>query len=111
MSASASNARRVSLMLVGSVSPPLIVVNVDVRGLVRDPYGMPDRRARLLAALGFLELQWRGLKPDAAGALERWLHSWRGFGDVITGMSAQGFDVELRQHGVNRPGFPGGSIA
>lgn len=55
------------------------------------------RRARLLAALGFLEIRWRGLKPDAAAALERWLHSWPGFGAVITGMHAQGFDVELRQ--------------
>lgn len=40
------------------------------------------------------------MKPDAAGALERWLHRWTGLGDVIVGMSAQGFDVELKQ-------FPG----
>jgi hypothetical protein len=57
------------------------------------------RRARLLAALGFLEIRWRGYKPEAAAALERWLHSWPGFGDVIVGMHAQGFDVELRQRG------------
>ena len=56
------------------------------------------RRARLLAALGFLEIRWRGLKPDAAGALERWLYSWTGIGDVITGMTAQGFDLELKQY-------------
>ncbi|MBI1734984.1 MAG: hypothetical protein HYR51_07400 [Candidatus Rokubacteria bacterium] len=49
------------------------------------------RRARLLAALGFLEIRWRGYTPDAAAALERWLHSWPGFGAVITGMQAQGF--------------------
>ncbi len=53
------------------------------------------RRALLVAALGFLALQWR-YKPAAVGPLERWLHSWRGAGDVINGMHAQGFDVELR---------------
>ncbi len=53
------------------------------------------RRAALLAALGFLELSWR-YKPAAVGPLERWLHSWRGVGDVINGMHRQGFDVELR---------------
>ena len=63
---------------------------------------MPDhlaaRSARLLAALGFMEIASRGLKPDAAGALERWLHSWAGLGAVLDGMRAQGFDVELKQY-------------
>ena len=57
------------------------------------------RRARLLAALGFLEIAWRGFTP-AVGALHQWMHSWQGLGAVVMGMSAQGFDVELRQ-------FPG----
>ena len=52
------------------------------------------RRARLLAALGFLEIRWRGYTPDAAGALARWMHSWPGIGAVVVGMQAQGFDVE-----------------
>lgn len=54
-----------------------------------------SRRALLLAALGFVELRWRH-KPPPVGTLERWLHSWRGVGDVINGMHAQGFDLELR---------------
>lgn len=56
---------------------------------------LPARRALLVAALGFLEVRWHH-KPAAIGALEKWLHAWRGVGDVIVGMSAQGFDVELR---------------
>jgi hypothetical protein len=50
----------------------------------------------LVAALGFVDLQWR-YKPAAVGALERWLHSWRGVGDILAGMTAQGFNVELRE--------------
>ena len=56
------------------------------------------RRALLLAALGFRAINWR-YRPDPAGALEKYLDSWRGLGDVIVGMHAQGFDVELRQLG------------
>ena len=55
------------------------------------------RRARLVAALGFLEIAWRGFTPDAAGALQRWMHSWNGLGAVVDGMQAQGYDVELKQ--------------
>lgn len=56
------------------------------------------RRALLAAALGFMEIAWRGDAPPAAVALSRWMGSWRGLGAVLTGMSAQGFDVELRQY-------------
>lgn len=56
------------------------------------------RRARLLAALGFLEIAWRGFTPDPAGALREWLYSWPGLGAVVDGMQAQGFNVELKQY-------------
>ena len=60
---------------------------------------MLDRRRALLgAALGFLEIDWIGLAPAAAVALERWLGSWRGIGLIAAGMHAQGFDLELRQY-------------
>jgi len=59
----------------------------------------PQRRALLRAALTFAEVRWRGYRPDAAGALDKYLHSWTGMGDVITGMHAQGFDVEIKQRG------------
>ena len=56
----------------------------------------PQRRALLTAALGFPAIEWR-YRPDPAGALEKYLDSWRGLGDVVVGMHAQGFDVELCQ--------------
>jgi hypothetical protein len=30
--------------------------------------------------------------------LHRWLDSWRGIGDVVTGMNRQGYDLELIQY-------------
>ena len=57
-----------------------------------------QRRALLTAALGFRAIEWR-YRPNPAGALAKYLDSWRGLGDVIVGMHAQGFDVELRQLG------------
>ena len=62
------------------------------------PTTTASRRALLTAALGFRAIEWR-YRPDPAGALEKYLDSWRGLGDVIVGMRAQGFDVELRQLG------------
>ena len=56
------------------------------------------RRALLGAALGFMEIRWRGTPPPAALSLARWMSSWHGVGAVVTGMTAQGFDVELRQY-------------
>lgn len=41
-----------------------------------------QRLAQLLAALGVLEIAWRGFTPDPAGALQWWLHSPTGIGDV-----------------------------
>jgi hypothetical protein len=52
------------------------------------------RRALLSAALGFLQLHEQ---PAEVAALRRWLDTWAGMGDVITGLTRQGWDVELRQ--------------
>ena len=57
-----------------------------------------SRRALLLAALGFAEIRWR-YRPDAAGALDKYLRTWRGMGAVIAGMHPQGFDVEVKRLG------------
>ena len=62
------------------------------------PNTTATRRALLTAALGFRAIE-RRYRPDPAGALEKYLDSWRGLGDVVVGMHAQGFDVELRQLG------------
>lgn len=58
---------------------------------------LAQRRALLGAALGFAALEWRDPAPPAAGVLSRWLDSWRGVGAVLVGMTAQGFNVELKQ--------------
>src|SRR5262245_19285221 len=55
---------------------------------------MSDRRALLAAALGFLQLRQ---DPPEVAAFRRWLDSWRGLGDVVRGLNAQGLDLELRQ--------------
>lgn len=71
---------------------------------IRYAFGVPPslarRRALMVAALGFAMLDWRRGVPPAAVTLSRWLKSWRGVGDILAGMTAQGFNVELR-------GFPG----
>ena len=69
---------------------------MPVRHINRTPTTSLRRRALLTAALGFRAIEWR-YRPDPARALEKYLDSWRGLGDVIVGMHAQGFDVELRQ--------------
>jgi hypothetical protein len=53
-----------------------------------------QRRALLVAALGFLQLRQ---DPPEVAPLRRWLDSWRGAGDVIVGLNAQALDVEMRQ--------------
>jgi hypothetical protein len=53
-----------------------------------------QRRALLTAALGFLQLRDQ---PPEVTLQRRWLDSWAGLGDVITGLTRQGLDVELRQ--------------
>src|SRR5262245_25187128 len=55
---------------------------------------MRDRRALLTAALGFLQLRQT---PPELVPLRRWLDSWRGPGDIVRGLNAQGLDLELRQ--------------
>ena len=39
------------------------------------------------------------LSPGHVARLRSTLNAWRGLGDIIVGMHAQGFDVELRQLG------------
>ena len=53
---------------------------------------MNDRRPVLLAALGFLALE-----PSAPELqlLHRCFDSWRGIGDVVTGMARQGYRLHL----------------
>ncbi len=60
----------------------------------RDP--LERRRALLTAALGFARLHAAPSSP-ALHTLRRWLDSWPGIGAVLVGMTAQGFNVELRQ--------------
>jgi hypothetical protein len=52
------------------------------------------RRSLLTAAPGFLHLHY---PPAEVTLLHRWLDTWSGLGDVITGLTRQGLDVELRQ--------------
>jgi hypothetical protein len=55
---------------------------------------VPDRRALLVAALGFVQLR-RAERTPALAALQRWLGSWRGIGAIVAGMDRQGYDLEL----------------
>jgi hypothetical protein len=55
---------------------------------------LSNRRALLTAALGFLQLRQQ---PAEVALLRRYLDSWRGLGDVVVGLNAQGYDLELRQ--------------
>ena len=52
-------------------------------------------RARLRAALGFLSLEPR--EPELQ-LLHRCFDTWRGIGDVVTGMARQEYDLELRRY-------------
>jgi hypothetical protein len=52
------------------------------------------RRVLLTAALGFLQLRQ---EPPEVATLRRYLDTWRGLGDVVGGLNAQGYDIELRQ--------------
>ena len=57
---------------------------------------MLDSRGRLLcAALGFA-----GLPPNEPELhqLHRWLDSWCGIGDVVRGMTRQGWDLQLTEY-------------
>lgn len=52
-----------------------------------------DRRARLLAALGFLAVDL----PDhpAVRGMHEWLDSWNGIRDIARGMISEGFEIML----------------
>ena len=56
-----------------------------------------ERRAVLTAALGFMGFSWRQPVPPVVLTLARWMNSWAGLGAVVTGMSAQGFNLELKE--------------
>jgi hypothetical protein len=50
----------------------------------------------MFATLGFNELTQvpPGMEATFA-ALRAWLDSWRGIGDIVTGMQRQGYDIDL----------------
>ena len=52
------------------------------------------RRALLTAALDFLQLSQ---EPTEVATLRRYMDSWRELRDVLGGLNAQGYDLELRQ--------------
>ena len=54
-----------------------------------------DRRATLVAAVGFLALEPRELELQL---LHRCFDTWRGIGDIVAGMARQGYDLELRRY-------------
>ncbi len=58
---------------------------------------LAQRRAVLTAALGFMGLRWRQPVPLVMLTLARWMNSWAGLGAVVTGMSAQGSNLELKE--------------
>lgn len=55
------------------------------------------RRALLIAATGFMRIRWGDPRPPVVDALTRWLDTWSGVGAIVTGMKAQGFNLELRE--------------
>ena len=59
----------------------------------------PDRHATLAATLGFLALEPRA--PELR-LLHRCFDNWRGLGDVVTGMTRQGYQVSLGDHGAGQ---------
>jgi hypothetical protein len=56
---------------------------------------LTERRAVLVAALGFLQLPEQ---PPAVAMLRRWLDSWSGLGAVVVGMERQGYDLSLTRY-------------
>ena len=57
-----------------------------------------ERRAVLVAALGFLPLP---VATSALRALHAWLDSWAGIGHVVVGVQRHGFRVSLRSVAVD----------
>jgi hypothetical protein len=58
-----------------------------------------SRRSRLTGALGFLQLEPRA--PELR-LLHNWLDSWSGIGLIVVGMSHQGFQVSVGEHGAGQ---------
>jgi hypothetical protein len=72
---------------------------------------LAQRRARLRTALSLVLGEGTASRPDAAiRSVKDWLDSWDGVGHIIVGMTAQSFDVELRQlpHGWSAAFYPDG---
>jgi hypothetical protein len=66
------------------------------------------RRSLLFAALGFALLRTRdGSAPPETEGLGKWLDTWHGLGDVVTGMNRQGYMLHLSN--VNASTWKGGS--
>src|SRR2546430_9333319 len=79
--------------MVSSVALTLLNAHSDAIGYTR---AMLDQRARLLrAAVGFALVP-----PDhpELQVLRRWLDNWRGIGDIATGMTRQGWDLQLTEY-------------
>jgi len=61
-----------------------------------EPSDLACRRALLTAALGFALLDTRGKPaPPQVKAVRAWLDAWPGVGDVVTGMSRQGYMLHM----------------
>ena len=56
-----------------------------------------DRRALLVAALGFALLRFEPSPPPVA-ELHAWLSTWSGIGHVTHGMARQGYDLSLTRY-------------
>jgi len=55
-----------------------------------------QRRATLVAALGFAQLDVAPGHEPAVDALKSYLGSWRGVGDVVVGMNRHGYKPRSR---------------
>ena len=56
-----------------------------------------DRRALLMAALGFVLLRF-DRPPREVATLHAWLSTWSGIGHVSHGMARQGYDLSLTRY-------------
>lgn len=56
---------------------------------------LEQRRATLVAALGFAQLDVDAGREPAVDALKAYLDSWRGIGNVIDGMLRQGYSINM----------------
>jgi hypothetical protein len=51
----------------------------------------------MLTVLSTLQIDWPTPEPGGIAATRSWLDSWPGVGILVTGLNAQGYDIELRQ--------------